>query len=160
MVAGGIKSTNLYRTLHGSVSTTDHALDGVAVVSDIVASSEPKLASQRLKSILTQFRQNSAHKLQGRSAQDILSSVVGLMKEIRSINPLVHQITNTVVATQSANVTLAVGASPIMATEPLEMEDMTRIAGALLVNIGTMRAENLEGMVKAGMHYYVLKEVA
>lgn len=37
-----------------------------------------------------------------------------------------------------------------MATEPREMEDLTRISGSLLVNIGTMRAENLEGMVMAG----------
>ena len=37
-----------------------------------------------------------------------------------------------------------------MATEPSEMEDLTRISGSLLVNIGTMRAENLEGMVMAG----------
>lgn len=39
-----------------------------------------------------------------------------------------------------------------MATEPREMEDMTRIAGALLINIGTMRSENVEGMVLAGVH--------
>lgn len=45
---------------------------------------------------------------------------------------------------------MAIGGSPIMATEPREMEDLTRISGSLLVNIGTMRAENLEGMVMAG----------
>ena len=39
-----------------------------------------------------------------------------------------------------------------MATEPREMEDLARICGALLVNIGTMRAENLEGMLLAGMY--------
>lgn len=39
-----------------------------------------------------------------------------------------------------------------MATEPREMEDIARIAGALLVNIGTMRTENLQGMILAGMH--------
>jgi thiamine-phosphate diphosphorylase/hydroxyethylthiazole kinase len=60
------------------------------------------------------------------------------------------QITNTVVATQSANVTLAVGASPIMATETQEMEDLSRISNALLVNIGTMRSETKESMLKAG----------
>jgi hypothetical protein len=38
-----------------------------------------------------------------------------------------------------------------MATEPREMEDMARIAGVLLVNIGTMRVEALEGMLLAGM---------
>lgn len=55
-----------------------------------------------------------------------------------------------VVATQSANVTLAVGGSPIMATEPNEMEDLTRICGALLINIGSVKTEDLNGMILAG----------
>ena len=54
------------------------------------------------------------------------------------------------VATQSANVTLAVGGSPIMATEPNEMEDLTRICGALLINIGSVKTEDLNGMILAG----------
>ncbi|KAF8971165.1 thiamine biosynthetic bifunctional enzyme Thi4 [Flammula alnicola] len=159
---GGIKSTNLLRTLHGTTSTSNRVLDGIAVVSDIVASPEPRIAAEKLQTILSQFRQNySVHPLGldvhlGHStpapltSDSIMDGVIQLMKEIRNRNPLVHQITNTVVATQSANVTLAVGASPIMATELVEMEDMTRIAGALLVNIGTMRAENFEAMVTAG----------
>jgi len=69
---------------------------------------------------------------------------------VREINPLVHQITNNVVATQSANITLALGGSPIMATEPQEMEDLSRISGALLVNIGTMGAGGKESMSIAG----------
>jgi thiamine-phosphate diphosphorylase / hydroxyethylthiazole kinase len=47
-------------------------------------------------------------------------------------------------------VTLAIGASPIMATELQEMEDLSRISSALLVNIGTMRSETKESMLKAG----------
>lgn len=62
-----------------------------------------------------------------------------------------YQITNNVVATQSANVTLALGASPIMATGPEEMEDLERITGSLLVNIGTLTTATLEGMRKAGV---------
>ena len=46
--AGGIKSTNLLRTLHGCAFPTGHSLDGVAVVSDIMASSEPQAAARRL----------------------------------------------------------------------------------------------------------------
>ena len=60
---------------------------------------------------------------------------------------------NTVVQTQAANVTLAVGASPIMATEVSEMEDLANICGALLVNIGTIRAEHLDSMILAGLHF-------
>ncbi|KAJ3512635.1 hypothetical protein NLJ89_g3408 [Agrocybe chaxingu] len=152
---GGIKSTNLLRTLHGCVSITGHALDGVAVVSDIVASPEPGQAASKLRSIFKQFNESSRSFLapspsSNLTVESILDGVVKLMTEIRKVNPLVHQITNAVVTTQSANVTLAVGASPIMATAPSEMEDMTRICGALLVNIGTLREENLNGMLLAG----------
>jgi len=38
-----------------------------------------------------------------------------------------------------------------MATEPLEMDDMSKICGALLVNIGTMGAAGFESMMLAGM---------
>ncbi|KJA27567.1 hypothetical protein HYPSUDRAFT_62643 [Hypholoma sublateritium FD-334 SS-4] len=153
---GGIKSTNLLRTLHGAVSVSNRALDGVAVVSDIVASPEPKQAAERLRIIISRFQAyysthpNGLHTSQLLTSESILDSVGRLITELRNRSPLVHQITNTVVANQSANVTLALGGSPIMATEPHEMEDMTRISGALLVNIGTMRVENVEGMVLAG----------
>lgn len=50
--------------------------------------------------------------------------------------------------TQSANVTLALGGSPIMATAPPEMEDLSKIIGGLLVNFGTIG--DLQGMMIAG----------
>jgi thiamine-phosphate diphosphorylase / hydroxyethylthiazole kinase len=55
-----------------------------------------------------------------------------------------------VVATQSANVTLALGASPIMATAADEMEDLARVTGASLINIGTLTPHTKAGMLKAG----------
>ena len=61
---------------------------------------------------------------------------------------LLYQITNTVVTNQSANATIALGASPIMATAPEEMEDLSKVAGSLLVNFGTI--QNLDGMLTAG----------
>lgn len=61
------------------------------------------------------------------------------------------QITNNVVATQSANATLALGASPIMATSAEEMEALAQIPGGLLVNIGTLTSSTGEGMLQAGM---------
>jgi hypothetical protein len=53
------------------------------------------------------------------------------------------------VTTQSANATIALGASPIMATSPEEMEDLAKIPGGLLINFGTLTS--LEGMVVAGI---------
>ncbi len=64
----------------------------------------------------------------------------------------VLQITNNVVATQSANITLALGASPIMATAPEEAEDIARICSACLINIGTLTTESKAGMLRTG--YY------
>ncbi|KAF6763224.1 thiamine biosynthetic bifunctional enzyme [Ephemerocybe angulata] len=134
----GIKTSNLWRTLYGGVSVTGHALDGVAVVSEIVASQDPRGVANSLSKIVKDLQ--------------ISTRASELISKTRDISPLVHQITNNVVATQSANVTLAVGASPIMATEPEEMEDLSKICGALLVNIGTMRADGLEGMRLAGRY--------
>lgn len=62
-------------------------------------------------------------------------------------------MTNVVVSNQSANITLAVGASPIMAIAPEEMADLSRLSDSLLVNIGTLQAESLKGMLKGG--YFV-----
>lgn len=58
------------------------------------------------------------------------------------------QITNNVVMNQSANATLALGASPIMATAVAEMEDLSKVSGALLVNFGTI--SDKAGMLEAG----------
>lgn len=53
------------------------------------------------------------------------------------------------VANQSANATLALGASPIMASAPEEMEDLSHVIGSLLVNFGTIKDK--EGMLVGGM---------
>lgn len=58
------------------------------------------------------------------------------------------QITNIVVANQSANATIALGASPIMASAPKEMYDLSRILGALLINFGTVT--DTQAMLVAG----------
>ena len=47
-MAGGIKSTNMLRTLHSCVSPAGHFCDGVAVVSDIMASPERQAAGRSL----------------------------------------------------------------------------------------------------------------
>jgi hypothetical protein len=61
------------------------------------------------------------------------------------------QITNTVVTNQSANATLALGASPIMASASEEMEDLSRVIEALLVNLGTVTDK--AGMLLAGQFH-------
>jgi thiamine-phosphate diphosphorylase/hydroxyethylthiazole kinase len=45
-------------------------------------------------------------------------------------------MTNIVVANDSANATLALGGSPIMATHPRDVKDLSKILDALLINFG------------------------
>lgn len=68
---------------------------------------------------------------------------------IREQRPLVHNITNYVVMEFTANVLLALGASPVMAHAVEEVEDMCSIASSLVVNIGTLSGPWVEGMYKA-----------
>jgi hydroxyethylthiazole kinase len=65
---------------------------------------------------------------------------------LRTQSPLVHNITNFVVMNFTANALLAIGASPVMAHALEEVEDMVSIAGALVVNIGTLSPKWVEGM--------------
>ena len=65
---------------------------------------------------------------------------------IREQSPLVHNITNYVVMNNTANALLAVGASPVMAHSEEESADMARLAGALVINVGTLSPEWVRGM--------------
>jgi hydroxyethylthiazole kinase len=69
---------------------------------------------------------------------------------MRERKPLVHQITNYVVMNETANATLALGALPVMAHAPEEMEEMVGLAGALVLNIGTLSRHWVEAMLTAG----------
>ena len=60
------------------------------------------------------------------------------IETVREKSPLVHNITNFVVMNNTANALLAIGASPVMAQAHSEVEDMTAIANALVINIGTL----------------------
>ncbi|KJS31747.1 MAG: hypothetical protein VR64_09365 [Desulfatitalea sp. BRH_c12] len=73
-----------------------------------------------------------------------------LLEKIRQNAPLIHNITNWVVMNSSANILLALGASPVMAHSPQEVEEMTGMAGALVLNIGTLQADWVETMILAG----------
>ncbi|MEK9198382.1 hydroxyethylthiazole kinase [Ureibacillus sp. 179-F W5.1 NHS] len=72
------------------------------------------------------------------------------LSSIRKKNPLVHCITNYVVANFTANGLLATGASPVMADEMEEVEEMVSIANGLLINLGTVNVRTLESMMIAG----------
>jgi hydroxyethylthiazole kinase len=72
------------------------------------------------------------------------------LRQLRERKPLVHQITNYVVMNETANATLALGALPVMAHAREEVEEMVGLAGALVLNIGTLSPHWVEAMIAAG----------
>ena len=72
------------------------------------------------------------------------------LRRLRETRPLVHQITNYVVMNETANATLALGALPVMAHAGEEVEEMARIASALVLNIGTLSRHWVDAMLLAG----------
>lgn len=73
-----------------------------------------------------------------------------LFKRIKDKNPLVHHITNPVTINDCANITLAIGASPVMADYTGEVEEIVSKADALLLNFGTFNEERFISMKVAG----------
>lgn len=59
------------------------------------------------------------------------------LDRVRRQRPLIHCVSNIVTANDCANLALAVGASPMMAQAPEEMEAICAIAGASVLNTGT-----------------------
>ncbi|GFZ48720.1 hypothetical protein JCM24511_06469 [Saitozyma sp. JCM 24511] len=158
---GGIHLPNLAQLLHGSISPTSrNHLSGIATISDIVGSPTPKDAAAALRAVVDSFKRarqslgnpSSVFSLSSpeepRTAESLIRQVGVLMEVVRKHTPLVHQITNNVVINDSANATLAVGASPIMATNARDVADLSKVIGALLINFGTITDK--EGMLVAG----------
>ena len=81
---------------------------------------------------------------------DIAQKVVELLNRLKNKKPLIHNITNYVTVNDCANILLAIGASPIMADDLKEAADITSIASALVINIGTLNERTIESMIASG----------
>ena len=66
-------------------------------------------------------------------------------ENVRKTCPLIHNITNYVTVNDCANMVLACGASPIMADDAAEVEDITTICGGLNINSRTITSMLLAG---------------
>ncbi|MDL2217114.1 hydroxyethylthiazole kinase [Christensenellaceae bacterium OttesenSCG-928-M15] len=73
-----------------------------------------------------------------------------LIEGVRIIKPLIHHITNYVTVNDCANITLAIGASPIMADAIEEAADIASISSAVVLNMGTLNARTIPSMIAAG----------
>jgi hydroxyethylthiazole kinase len=81
---------------------------------------------------------------------DMANKAAANLRLVRERKPLVHNITNYVVMNYTANALLACGAAPVMAHAAEEVEEMVSLAGALVLNIGTLSIPWIEAMIKAG----------
>jgi len=72
------------------------------------------------------------------------------LEKLRQDNPLVVCYTNDVVKNFTANGLLSIGASPAMSEAPEEAEEFYKVAGALLINIGTLTKANEEDILAIG----------
>jgi len=81
---------------------------------------------------------------------EILQSIADNLRRIKAKKPLIHHITNYVTVNDCANMTLAIGASPVMAEDIGEVEEMVSFASALVLNMGTLNSRTIESMLVAG----------
>ncbi len=79
-----------------------------------------------------------------------------MLENVRAKRPLIHSITNYVTANDCANLLLACGASPVMACDENEVEDVTSICDGLSINIGTLDHRKVTAMLKAGQRAHAL----
>lgn len=81
---------------------------------------------------------------------EILQKISDSLLTLKEKKPLVHHITNYVTVNDCANITLAIGASPVMADDIGEVAEMVSFASALVLNIGTLNSRNIESMMAVG----------
>ncbi|MNJ47659.1 Hydroxyethylthiazole kinase [compost metagenome] len=79
------------------------------------------------------------------------NNISALLTKVQRSKPLIHNMTNVVVTNFTANGLYALGASPVMAYAPEEVADMAKIAGALVLNIGTLSNAQVDAMIIAGL---------
>ncbi|KAG8666237.1 thiamine biosynthetic bifunctional enzyme [Fusarium poae] len=127
---GGINASNTTPVLT-SASSPSKALDGVAVVSALIAAPDPAAAARDLL------------------GKVVIAKIPEVIRAVVDKTPLSHNMTNLVVQNFAANVALCVGASPIMANYAEEAADLAKLGGALVVNMGTVTPDGLENYLQA-----------
>merc|ERR1711939_95876 len=143
---------NLLRQAPGVYNETQHrSFDGLAIVSAIAASTEPQRAAQELAGI---FKNGPTYALPAAisgAKDDILRASAELLAKLRGdAKPLVHHISNLVVLNDTANVTLALGGSPIMSSAAEESDDLGAYISALVLNMGTPSQAQIDAFHAAG----------
>ncbi|ODV87215.1 hypothetical protein CANARDRAFT_5768 [[Candida] arabinofermentans NRRL YB-2248] len=155
-VIGGIKPDNVQRVRYMSSipATKDQrgvSIDGAAVVSCIMAEKDAGAATRLL---VKKWKSKPDFIDEENRPHDEKFRMEPYLTALKDSQIMVHHITNDVVKNFSANVTLAIGASPLMSECQDEFLELAANDGtALLLNTGTPNDEQTE-MYVAGLNAY------
>lgn len=154
---GSINATNVQRVLHQSAHGTNR-LNGVAIVSAIMASPDPQASARQLLSLIkatpeTFYAAVPSGVTPSTTLSDLLTRISDIIKTHVTSSPLSHNMTNTVVQNFAANVSIATGGSPIMSENGPEAADLACLGGGLVINMGTATPEKLRTFA-AGLKAY------
>lgn len=154
---GSINASNVQRVLHQSAYATNR-LNGVAVVSTIMAAKDPQASARELRKRIADAE--GAFYVSCKPGTDVLAEtsemfklIPGIMKTHVSSSVLCHNMTNTVVQNFAANVCLATGSSPIMSLNGDEAPDLAKLGGGLVINMGTI-THGIMDAYQAGVKAY------
>ncbi|KAH8696072.1 putative thiamine-phosphate pyrophosphorylase [Talaromyces proteolyticus] len=147
---GGINTTNVHRVIYQSAAPAK-SLDGVAIVSAIVAAENPKAVAEKLNGLIATPPSFAMKPLAPRNneVEALLADVPKVVQQVVTVHPLVHNMINYVVANFAANVALAAGISPIMSQYGDEAKDLSVHNGALVINMGTLTSSSISEYLKA-----------
>ncbi|CAI4052567.1 hypothetical protein N7582_005500 [Saccharomyces uvarum] len=149
---GGLHPDNIQRVISQCVATNGkRSLDGISLVSDIMAAPDACAATVRLRGLLdgTKYRFVDCELNESFPTADSIKSVIS---QVSNNRPLVQHVTNKVHQNFGANVTLALGSSPIMSEIQSEVSELARIPNAsLLLNTGSVAPIE---MLKAAINAY------
>lgn len=152
---GGVNHSNAQFVLFQS-ATPEKKLDGVAVVSCIMAQKD---AAHATKTLADKIKTpgpwvgspiSSKAKSQAEIAEQLAQVAPLIAQKVVEKSPLLHHITNNVVKNVSANISIAAGGSPAMSESAPEFEDFSKVpSAALLLNMGTAVPSNRDMMKHA-----------
>ncbi|TPX65814.1 hypothetical protein SpCBS45565_g04855 [Spizellomyces sp. 'palustris'] len=165
---GGVGINNVEDILKNTVLPAgpegpEYRLAGVAVVSAIIGQIDARAASAQLaakirscgltRSITVPRYISFTHR--SSEAQVLVESVVSAFNRLRERKPLIHNITNygkdllgawSLEGLEKTHM----GGLPVMAHSVEEVADITAVSQALVINIGTLSSQWVEGMQIAG----------
>lgn len=137
-------------------------LDGIACISAISHSDDPRHAAQVLSSMIKAGPSIPCPpaRLQSEpSSEGLVKEICTIFSRLRDAEPAVcHNITNQVVMNDTANLTLAFSSSPIMSGSPEESADLGKIIGALVLNTGTLNERQIQAATISGQTANKLKK--